>query len=299
MTDFPEYDLPTGVGTEATQGDTQVSATPTDQTAASGPGSDTPAPDHGQPTMPGGVPDQIPRYRLDEVSQALREERAERQRLQAQMGELLQRLTTPQAPPQTQEEEEELDERQQKILGELERLLKRTTLYRELAPLMARSKDVIGVVQTAEQRAEAEKARWNQVAYNTTYQVLDQAAKTLIGPDATPDRLTPIQARWLSTGFYDFVQSDPRLVQRYEAQDASLIAEFLTQYRGAFAAVPAPQRAAAAAQQRRVEATRRLPTQGPAGGPVGQAPQKLDYSNEDAVLAEGWRQLKEMQGAGR
>lgn len=299
MADWPEYDVPDEIGSDqATQDDTQGSATSTAPVDDAPQPSDTPAPAIDGATPEGGVA--IPKYRFDELNAQLRAEREargqERQMLERVMALLQQRQQQP--PAQTAAEQRQLDEREQRIVGELDRLIQYSPTWRQLAPLLQNAGPLMEVLRSNEQRAVSEKEHWDRVATKTLDQVLVEGAKAW--PGQTPDHsLDRDQQRWLRDAFTTYVQADRDRVARYEREDPSLVAQFIGEFRKRFGGVSPQARPGLAKQQAKGQQIRRLPTGGSATAPIGSPPPRQDNQDEDAVHSVGWKAFQDTLNASR
>lgn len=307
--DWPDYPTPEGVGSDGTavppKDDTQgaTSGTPPEQPWA---GSDTqpdgtpgaadatvPATDSQEPATP--EPDeQVAKYRFDEVTEANRQLQSTQAALIQQVANLTAMLqgreAAPQSPPKPAEQ---LTEREQKIVAEMDRLLQHSPTWQKLAPFIDKGDVLLGLADQIPAQQEAEKQYWQTAAQQWMSNVLDQSAKALIGPAATAQQLEPERAAVLRKAFAAYVESDASRARRYESGDAALVQDFIGWFRGfGGATVTSAEREAAAAAQRRGNAIKALPTSGPAGQPVTSAPPKVNNLDEDAVHSAGWAAVK-------
>jgi hypothetical protein len=240
-----------------------------------------PQPPGGQPAAPPRqAPEMLPKYQFDKVNEELRTAREERTKLLA----LIERLSTPQAPPPPSQPRTEADEARERVrkqllaimpeLGEYienkDRLLKAITLAEQLEPR-------IGAMQQDTERF------WTAVADNALNGLIDGLSKH-VGVAVDPNSR---MARAARQEFFQYAASSPRNVARYEAQDPSLVTEFIRVFDQEVLALGRPRQAAPAGPPR-TEQTRRLPVAGRTSPPPAAAPPKPDLNNEDEVLAAGW-----------
>lgn len=303
--DWPTYDLPDGIGgaapTSPPTGDTSTGtpASPTvDETA---PGSDTQAgsPGQAEPQPPADDTLSIPKYRFDEVNQGYQQLREQNQLLLSQLSQLTQVLNRQAAPPQAPAPVQ-LDEREQRIVAELDRLLKHSPTWQRLAPFIDKADVLMQLAEEIPAQRSSEQQHWTGVAHQWLANVLDAGAKAFLGPTARVDQLEPERADIIRQSFTRYVSQDPQRVARYESGDRTLVNDFIGWFRGWVAGGVDPQaRRTAAAQQTRAEAVRKLPTSGPAGQPVSSAPPKVNNSDEEAVHSAGWQAFQREVAASR
>jgi len=305
-TEWPTYDLPEGIGgaapTSPPTGDTS-SGTPATPPATDALGSDSQDSPGGQADPAAPATDDgnisVPKYRFDEVNQGYRAMQEQNALLMRQLGQLTQvlnRSTAPNAPEPVQ-----LDEREQRIVSELDRLLQHSATWQRLAPFMDKADVLMQLADEIPAQRQSEAQHWNSVAQQWIGNVLDAGAKTFLGPTARVDQLEPERSEMLTRGFTTYVAKDPQRVARYEAGDRTLINDFIGWFRGwvAGGAIDPQARRTAAAAQSRAEAVRKLPTSGPAGQPVSSAPPKVNNMDEDAVHSAGWQAFQREVSASR
>jgi hypothetical protein len=280
MADQPAYDVPPTVGSSDSSG--FEASTPPEPGAAS-----TPEPD----ADTSGSAESIPKYRFDEVNEALQEMREQHRMLLQQYMQLATHLGR-QAPSEASSEPP-LDEREQTIVNQLDRLLRYSTAWRQLQPLLEQAQTLVQLAQQVPLREQQETQYWRAVAYQTHERVLDAVAESMLGQGRKGADLDPDRAAAVRQSFVAYVQRDPQRVARYEAQDPTLIKDFVEWFRGwpttGRAPVDPRARQAQAEAQRRAESIRRLPTQGPAGQPVASPPPKVNTTDPEAVHDAGWR----------
>ena len=144
---WPDYPTPEGIGGDATAvpptGDIS-SPTPGTPPAQPQDGSDTPPQDaagSAEPQVPADDADgaSIPKYRFDEVNQGFRYAMEQNTILQRQVHELTQvlnQLARPSAPASAAPAPVQLDEREQRLVAELDRLLQHSPTWQRLAPFI-------------------------------------------------------------------------------------------------------------------------------------------------------------------
>jgi len=272
--DFPEFGVDFEAGTitqpESTT-DSTDRAIPDDDDDEAG---SLPAP---TPPAKAAAPDQIPRYRLDEVTTALRSS----QEREGQLMALLQRLSTPPAapaPPAGHAPPSAADAARERIRNQLFEVVPEFKKFLEIQdklPALLSAGEAIPRLQ------EDTTRYWANVADTTLASVgaaLGKALNTTIDPNSRIGRI-------VAQSFFEYVATDPRLVARYEAQDARLISEFLAAFEKD---VFVPVRANAVAQKRQ-DLTRRLPVAGRTSAPPSQGvPKHNTDEDEDAVYKTGW-----------
>lgn len=277
--------------------------TPTEQ-PASGSESTPLAAGSAEPQAPVGDPS--PDARFDEVTSANQRLQSQVEALMAQNAQMMQILgrfapgTQPSAAP-VRPEMPSLDERQQAIVAQLDKLLPYSPAWQRLQPLLERMDVLTALANEIPQQRESEGNYWKSVADTAMSTMLDAAAKAFVGPAATLDKLEPARVNVLRQSFVDFVKADPRRVARYESGDhAPLVSDFIGWFRGwTVNGVDPNARRAAAAQQTRADARAKLPTSGPAGQPVSSAPPKVNNADEDAVHSAGWNAFQQAAVASR
>lgn len=242
----------------------------------------------------------IPKYRFDEVNQGYREALEQNRVLLGQLQQLTQVLNR-QTPQAQAAEPVQLDEREQRIVSELDRLLQHSPTWQRLAPFIDKADVLMRLADEIPAQREHEARHWQGVAHQWLANVLDAGAKTFIGAQARVDQLEPERADMLRRGFTTYVSADPQRVARYEAGDRTLVNDFIGWFRGWVAGgqVDPQARRTAAAAQARAEAVRKLPTSGPAGQPVSSAPPKINNKDEEAVHSAGWQAFQREVAASR
>lgn len=298
--DWPQNEVPEGFGQSATQDDTTSAAASSAPANEPLPEGDTPeapldAADPASPQRPGNG--MIPKYRFDEVNERFQTVAQQNAYLQSQLQSLMQvvqRLAPNGQPQGSAPVQEQLDERETRIVAQLDRLIRHSPAWQQLQPLLERKDEVLSTADQVKGRSVQEKQHWQDVATQTMGNVLTNFATTVLGPGKTADDLSPEQHRWAREAFSSWCQMDPARVARYESQDPALVTDFITAFRGAVGGgsvtpVTPQQRAVAANTQRRAEQVRRLPTSGSASTPMGTPPAKVNQQDEDAVHAAGWQ----------
>lgn len=304
-TEWPSYELPEGIGGAAPAGpptgDT-TSGTPATPTGEGVPGSDSQvtAPGTAEPQAPADDSSlSIPKYRFDEVNRGYQELAEQNRQLLGHIQQLTQVLNR-QTPPQQGPAPVQLDEREQRIVSELDRLLQHSPTWQRLAPFLDKAEVLMQLADEIPAQRQSEAQHWQGVAHQWIANVLDAGAKAFLGPTARVDQLEPERADIIRRSFTSYVSRDPQRVARYESGDRTLVNDFIGWFRGWVAGGTDPQaRRTAAAQQSRAEAVKRLPTSGPAGQPVSSAPPKVNNQDEEAVHSAGWKAFQQEVAASR
>lgn len=304
-TEWPSYELPEGIGGAAPAGPPTgetTSGTPATPTGEGVPGSDTQvtAPGTAEPPAPADDSLSIPKYRFDEVNRGYQELSEQNRQLLTHISQLTQVLNRQAAPAAPAAPPVQLDEREQRIVAELDRLLQHSPTWQRLAPFMDKADVLMQLAEEIPAQRQSEAQHWKGVAHQWLANVLDAGAKTFMGPQARVDQLEPERADIIRRSFTTYVSSDPQRVARYESGDRTLVNDFIGWFRGWVAGGVDPQaRRTAAAQQSRAEAVRKLPTSGSAGQPVTSAPPKVNNSDEEAVHSAGWQAFQREVAASR
>lgn len=298
--DWPDNEadgFPTATQDDTTSAATSSAPSPEGSSAPGGTGVETAGEaDPATPQTP--VNGMIPKYRFDEVNERFQAVASQNANLQAQIQSLMQivnRLAPngqPQgdAPPQG----EQLDERETKIVAQLDRLIRHSPAWRQLQPLLERQTEVLQASDQVRSQSEEQKQHWQRVATQTMTGVLNGFATTVLGVGKTANDLSPEQHRWVRESFSTWCQMDPERIARYESRDPALVTDFITTFRAAVGG-PQPttitpeQRATAAATQRRGQQVQRQPTAGASSTPMGTPPAKVNTQDEDAVHSAGWQ----------
>lgn len=193
-----------------------------------------------------------------------------------------------------------LNEREQAIVQQLDRLLAHVPAWQRLAPILERADTILSLAQQIPEQRAAEAQHWQEVGRQWLGQLVETAAKQFVGPQATAQQLDPERRRVLTDAFTNYVSADPRRVARYEAGDTKLIDDFLGWFKGWVVGTPDPAtRRQHASAQHRGEQIRRLPTAGSPGAPVGSPPPSVNLQDEDAVHGAAWRAFQQAVAASR
>jgi hypothetical protein len=270
-TDFPEFgvDFETGTITQPDSAGSDDRQIPDD-----GDDDQSLAPPVAPP--PSGPPEGIPRYRFDEVNQALRTSQ-EREAKLIQILEHLSPKPTPPAPPG-------IDPADTKAVAR-ERIRQQ---FLEVFPEWKQYLDIQDKIPALLSAGEAiprlqkdTEVYWGNVADATLASATVALGKTL-GQTIEPNSRL---GRFVAQSFFETIAVDPRLTARYEARDPTLIGEFVQAFEKD---VFGPMRAQAAAAKR-LDTTRRLPVAGRTSSPPSSAVPKHDPAeDEDAVFKQAW-----------
>ena len=271
-TDFPEYgvDLEQGIITAPAADD--AAGVSDDRGIPEDPDDgQTPLP---QPPAPPAPPETIPRYRFDEVNNALRAS----QEREATIVKILERLSPAPAPPPVATAPSAQDAARERVRQQF------LEVFPEWKQFLAIQDKIPAILSTGEAIPRLQKETetyWSNVADATLSSVEEGLGKIMGAPIAPNSRL----AKMVSQAFFEMIAVDPRLVARYEAQDPRLIGEFIQSFEKD---VFGPIRAQAAAAKR-LDTTRRLPVAGRTSSPPSSAVPKHNVdTDEDAPFRQAW-----------
>lgn len=238
------------------------------------------------------APEMLPKYRLDQANEQLRQSREEI----AELRELVRRLTAmPQGQPSARPDQAprpEIDPtvarvRDQflRVFPEMKDFLDNRDRLLKAAEISERHDGQITSMQKDTERF------WGAVADNAVNAVLGSLGRHL-GREVNEKEWV---ARTTMRDFFDFAASSPRNVARYEAQDPTLIAEFIQamdrevfSVRRGTGQAPAPGSAPPGAPRPQ----RRLPVAGRTGPVPSAKPPEPDPNDEDAVFQAAWRTVQ-------
>lgn len=239
------------------------------------PGAPPPAP-AGQPPAAGAPPadEQIPRYRLDEVTNRLTTIENQHRAAAAENQRLRQALATAMGheipPAQAQPDE-------------------RTTRLRaallQVFPELEQLPNVLRSMTTSDTNRQADLDRG---ADRTIQSALNFIAKEVLGEGKQGKDLSPFQQTMWKGAFIDWIAGDKDRAVAYEAGEPPDFGAFLRDYDQHMVAVRA--RRAAAGLESRASLVAGLPQGGPSAAPVASPPADLDYNDVDAVHKRGWQQ---------
>lgn len=225
------------------------------------------------------APESIPKYRFDDINQQLQASREREQQLLAlvqnvtqQRAALQQQGPAQPAAPKTPEQEQRERVRQQllEVFPELNDYLK----VKDKLPTLISASEEIPRLQ------HETKQYWGRVA-DTTLKAIHQELGTHLGTTVDP---TSRLGRTTAQAFFEYVAGDQSRVQRYEAQDRTLLPEFISLFdKEMLAPVRTRQQVA-----QRHETTRRLPVAGRTSPPPSAPTPKPDANDEDAVFKAAW-----------
>lgn len=229
------------------------------------------------------APEMLPKYRLDQATEQLRQSREE----VAELRDLVRRLTemarpeTPrsgQPPPAMDPTVARVREQFLRVFPEMQDFLANRDRLLKAAEISERHDG-----QITSMRQDTERF-WGAVADNAVTTVLSSLGRHLGREVGEKEWI----ARTTMRDFFDFAASNPRNVARYEAQDPTLIAEFIEAMdREVFSvkrgAAPAPSGAPGAPRPQR-----RLPVAGRTGPVPSAKPPALDLNDEEAVFQKAW-----------
>ncbi len=302
---WPTYEVPSGVGTGA--GERQPDSDPARPTSTSRPadsrGEPPPAASDdgaagstaaGQPPPPPGTASpSLPPGRLDERSRRQAGEIAQLRRQLTELGayaptlKKLQEVFAPAAPtedPKTLA----LRNRILEVLPGLDKVLK----------LAEKTGDIDRLLSTdVPQYRESTANHWRATAQRTMATVYGQLAPYVVGPEGTPDQLSPDQRDYIQEQFQLWClprteggrAADGSRVQRYEEGDPKLQEEFRDWYVGIN--YGAARRSTAARAATRAAAGAAAPRGGRADATTTPVPPP-NPADEDAIHKHGWQAIQ-------
>lgn len=282
----------------------EVSETPS---ADAGAGQVPATPTAAAPTPPATQDEpSIPKYRFDAVNQRAAEALRENQELK---DLLRQSLTTRQPPPaQPAAATPVLSDEEQQYAAETEEVrqefFKRFPEFAKMADqlesTLKRLEQLAPVAEILPELQARENRYWMGTAKTMLQQVHQQVSTAFMdGKPLTPGSPTATQ---VAERFSAWTMSDPARVDRYEANDPTLIHDFVTYFGDTFvtpwrgAAPPAPA-GPPTAQQQTVARVARLPVAGPSAVPPPVTPKRRDFSNEEEVHEDAWAVVQNMRSA--
>lgn len=284
--EWPTFDVPAEIPKDETpaaapQADPVVPATSADAGAAGQP--------QAQPAAaPGGAADgeTIPKYRLDEVLATNAQMKSALEARDRQINDLIARMpaATPATPaaeeaPQPSAQDLAIRERLVAVFPELKMLA-------ELKDLAAQKDALLGAANASTRWTKAEEAHFDNYAVTSLAKTQDKIAVLMLGDGKAMADLPKMTQEAIVSGFTRFVTSDPKRAARYEANDTTVIDEFVGAYKVAH--IDPLRRDTNAALLARAN----QPPAVPAGGgsaPVSHAqPPSVNNLDEDAVHARAW-----------
>lgn len=290
---WPDYDVPEGVGDTdaAPAGGQPAAAAPAAAAAAPAGGGQPPADGgdrraEGQPGtggQPGGRQG-LPQYRQDQQREAF--ERRVDEQVKAQIKSMFSSILGGNEPAE--------DPRMARVReGLFKAMPELKTLLEKIGP---KTDALASLADDAPRWGAQNKAYWGGVAARTTSAVHDGVAKALLGDGKSGKDLDPELAEDVREAFIKWIERDNTggRVDRYEAQDANLVSEFLQAWSARY--IDPARRLAAVSVADRGQRLQRLPVQGSGGTPPAAAPPKVDLNDEEAVHGQGWKVMQELRG---
>jgi len=283
----PAYEIPAGVPRD---GDPQPPVPPV-QPPATPPATPPAAPPAPTGGAPAGQPtdEQIPRYRLDEVTQQRDQFRALVERQQQQIDFLMQRFGQAPAPPpppqpaapQLSAQDIAIRDRMLAIIPELQRLP-------ELLPFLEHRDAIMGAAEAVPTWRTAENQYWDRYANDTVGSIANEMATLVLGEGKTARDLDPEAIAGIRAAFTTWVTRDPSRAARYEREDPSIPKEFWSHYKARhFDPIRRTQQAALLTQE-----PPRVP-QGGGGAPAASVtppatPPANNNGDDDAIHGRAW-----------
>jgi hypothetical protein len=290
--EWPDYQVPDGVGAGDQPNDRDVTAGPTSagdpaapggeaQPPASNDGADDQQPQDGAPQ--GNQPGNLPQGRLEQEVARLRTQNATLERNFNQQAGLLRKLEAVFSPPTAKEDP--------KTVALRNRLFEVVPELKTLAQLAGRSGDIMGLLDRAPGLTAHEERHWDSVARSTMAKVHSEIAPFMLGDGGTAEKLSDDQKALLAERFQKWCLSDKTgaRVTRYETGDAKVVEEFRDYY-VALNYAPARRQAVVAAAGR-AAAGAAAPRAGRADATATSVP-KVDPTDDDAAHARGWQHVQ-------
>lgn len=298
--DWPEYTIPSGVGTEEPPAnEPPANQPPANQPPAApragAPANEPPAPGNGNrggqpPAQPGARPN-LPPYRQEAIDRrdaaaaaAAEEERIGRL-VQARLRDMLGgALGLPGTQPPA-------DPRIERLRAQLFEVIP------GLKELLDQREGILASARAAPQLSETTQLYWQGVAGRTLNNLYDSIASTLLGAGKTGKDLDPEVCDDVREAFVAWVDRDRTgaRVQRYEAQDPTLLAEYLRNFTTRYLDPIRRTAAVNVADRGRARAAQPAPANG--GMPPAAQPPAVDNTDEDAVHGRAWAVLKQLREA--
>lgn len=284
----PSYEIPAGVPRD---GDPQPPVPPVQPPATppATPPAAPPAPTGGAPAgQPGD--EQIPRYRLDEVTQQRDHFRQLFERQQQQIDMLMQRIGQPAGPPAApQPEPPQLTPADIAIRDRLYSLVPGLNRLGDLLPLLEHRDAILGAAEAVPTWRSAENQYWDRYANDTVVSIGNEMAALVLGDGKTARDLDPETIAGIRAAFTTWITRDPQRAMRYEREDPSIPKEFWSHYKARhFDPIRRTQQAALLAQE-----PPRVP-QGGGGAPAASVtppatpPANNNGTDDDAIHGRAW-----------
>lgn len=162
--------------------------------------------------------------------------------------------------------------------------------------LHPKAAEIMGLADSAPQWGEQQKNYWQGVARRTEGALHDGVAKMILGDGKSAADLEPEMLDDIRDGFVRWVERDQTgaRVGRYEAQDGSLVQEYLKAFGARY--IDPVRRGAAANVITRGRTLQKLPQSGGSGVPKAAAPPVVDNNDVDAVHGRAWAVLQQLRG---
>lgn len=287
-------------GIDLTTGETKVDTSA--DSAISQPEPAAPSADHGQPAAAPPAPPSdpmIPKYRLDQVNERAAEVARENQELREMLKALAARPVTvqPSAPAPVPNEADQAYQQQTEDIRQefFKRFPEMQTIMDRWESVLSTLDRIAPVADVVPQMQERENKYWGTVAQNTLTTAQQEIAKSFNNGTAFPAGSPAL--RQINSTFFEWTNGSPDRVARYEANDPTLVKEFVqyfgevhvSPWRGSATPGPAPR----VAQAQRIA---RLPVSGSSGIPAPQPPHPTNGS-EDAVHSRAWDVIKSLREA--
>lgn len=162
--------------------------------------------------------------------------------------------------------------------------------------LHPKAAEIMGLADSAPQWGEQQKNYWQGVARRTEASLHDGVAKMILGDGKAAKDLEPEMLDDIRDGFVRWVERDQTGVRvgRYEAQDGSLVQEYLKAFGARY--IDPVRRGAAATVMSRGAKLNTLPQSGGSGVPKAATPPLVDNKDEEAVHGRAWAVLQQLRG---
>ncbi len=289
--EHPDFETPEGVGGTGEEG--------VKPGAPAGNGERRAAGEEGEQPVGGRKPGQqpvenVPKHRLDAVIQQrdtlqteITSTKTELKRLQRLVGASL-GIVDPDAPGQPKV----LSDREKAIQA---RILELVPWLKNLQGLSEKAESLAGLAESAPDFERQTKQYWGRVAQQMLDGMEASIAPLILGEGKKATDLSPEMKARYRVDFFNWVQADPKRVDRYEAVDRSLVDDYRKELDDYF--VGPVRRQYGAGVVTRQKQVAKLPVGGNSSAPVAGGKPKPKLADEDAAADAAWTNFQERQQA--